>query len=88
MTGKKIVQPSFLKKGNKVALVSPSYWLAGEAISQAAEVLRSWGLEPVVGKNADCIDAEAYAGTGDERAADMRWALEDDDIKAVICTRG
>lgn len=88
MTGKKIVQPSFLKKGNKVALVSPSYWLAGEAISQAAEVLKSWSLEPVVGKNVDCIDAEAYAGTGDERAADMRWALEDDDIKAVICTRG
>ena len=30
----------------------------------------------------------AYAGTADERAADLIWALEDDSIKAIVCSRG
>ena len=29
-----------------------------------------------------------YAGTADERAADIIWALKDDSIKAIVCTRG
>ncbi len=86
--GKKIVQPSFLKKGDKVAFLSPSYWLAEEAIQQASEIVKSWGLQPVIGPYTSSIESGAYAGTADERAADLRWALEDDDIKAIICTRG
>jgi muramoyltetrapeptide carboxypeptidase len=30
----------------------------------------------------------AYAGTADERAMDLRWAFEDESIKAVVCSRG
>ena len=44
--GKKIIQPPFLKKGDKVALVAPAYWVAEEAILMAADVLREWELEP------------------------------------------
>ncbi len=88
VSGKKIVQPPYLKKGDKVAFVSPAYWLPGETITQAAEVVRSWGLEPVFGRHNDRQHASAYAGTADQRADDLRWALEQDDIKAIICTRG
>jgi muramoyltetrapeptide carboxypeptidase len=31
---------------------------------------------------------DAYSGTADERAADLLWALEDDTIKAIFCSRG
>ncbi len=86
--GKKIVQPPFLKKGDRVAFISPSYWLAEEAIQQASEIVKSWGLQPVIGAHINKVDAGAYAGTADERAADLRWALEDDTIKAIICSRG
>ena len=75
--GKKIVQPPFLKAGDKVAIVSPAYWVAEEAISQAADFIRSWGLQPVIGKQANSQTAGVYAGTADERAVDLRWALED-----------
>ncbi len=85
---KKIVQPPFLKAGDKVAFLSPSYWLAEEAIQQASDIVKSWGLNPVIGKHTGCIEAGAYAGTADQRAADLRWALEQEDIKAIICTRG
>ena len=86
--GKKIVQPPFLKAGDKVAIISPAYWVAGEAVQQAAECVKSWGLQPVIGHHANSQTADVYSGTADERAADLRWALEDDNIKAIICARG
>ena len=36
--GKRIVQPPYLKSGDKVAFISPAYWLAGEAILKAAGI--------------------------------------------------
>lgn len=86
--GKKMIQPPFLKAGDKVALVSPAYWVPEEAIMQAAEQIRSWGLQPVVGPHTTSLNVDAYAGTADERAMDLRWAFEDDSIKAVVCSRG
>ena len=85
---KKIIKPPYLKAGDKVALVSPAYWVPEEAILQAAEVIRSWGLHPVIGPHTTSLNVDAYSGTADERAADMLWALEDDSIKAIICSRG
>ena len=86
--GKKIVRPPYLKKDDRVALVSPAYWVPQEVLGQAAETLRSWGLQPVIGPHTNNRDAKAYAGTAEERAADLRWALEDDSIKAIISSRG
>ena len=86
--GKKIVRPPYLKKDDRVALVSPAYWVPQEVLGQAAETLRSWGLQPVIGSHTNKLDANAYAGTAEERAADLLWALEDDSIKAIICLRG
>ena len=86
--GKKIVQPSYLKEGDKVALVSPAYWVPQEALQQAAETIKSWGLQPVIGPHTNNLNVNAYAGTADERASDLLWALEDDTVKAVVCSRG
>ena len=86
--GKEIVKPQYLKTGDKVALISPAYWVPEEVILKAAEVIRSWGLEPVIGAHTTNLILDAYSGTADERAADLLWALEDDTIKAIICTRG
>ena len=86
--GKKIVRPPYLKEGDRVALVSPAYWVPQEVLGQAAETLRSWGLQPVIGPHTNNLVANAYAGTAEERAADLLWALEDDSVKAIICSRG
>ena len=85
---KKTIQPPYLKEGDKVALISPAYWVPEEAILQAAEVLRGWGLQPVIGPHTTSLNVDAYAGTADERATDMLWALEDNSIKAILCSRG
>ena len=86
--GRKIVQPPYLNEGDKVALVSPAYWVPQEALQQAADTIKSWGLQPVIGPHTNNLNVNAYAGTADERAADLLWALEDDTIKAVVCSRG
>ena len=82
------VKPPYLKVGDRVALVSPSYFKTMEEVEKTAEVLRGWGLVPVVGPNVGKVHAGKYAGTPEERADDLRWALADTSIKAIICNRG
>ena len=84
----KCVAPAYLKPGDKVAIITPSYYSSMETALAAAETLRSWGFEPVIGPNVGKKYLEHYAGTVEERLADLRWALNDPDIKAIICLRG
>ena len=82
------VKPNYLKEGDRVALISPSYFTPMENVEKTADVLRSWGLVPVIGPNVGKLYAGKYAGTVDERVSDIRWALNDTSIKAIICNRG
>jgi muramoyltetrapeptide carboxypeptidase len=82
------VKPDYLKAGDKVALISPSYFTPMENVEKTADVLRSWGLEPVIGPNVGKVVDGRYAGTVAERISDIRWALNDPTIKAIICNRG
>lgn len=82
------ITPEYLVAGDKVALISPSYHTPMENVEKTAELLRNWGLEPVIGQNVDKIYAGKYAGTIEERLSDIRWALNDPSIKAIICNRG
>ena len=86
--GNKIVRPPYLKEGDKVALISPAYWVPHETITDAADTIREWGLQPVIGPHTNHLNMNAYAGTEEERTADLLWALEDDSIRAIICSRG
>ena len=82
------VRPDYLKAGDKVALISPSYFTPMENVEKTADILRSWGLEPVIGPNVGKVADGKYAGTVAERVSDIRWALSDPSIKAIICNRG
>jgi len=84
----KCVQPGYLKAGDKVALISPSYFTPMENVEKTVDVLRGWGLEPVIGPHVGKVVDGRYAGTVAERVSDIRWALEDPSIKAILCNRG
>lgn len=81
-------EPSFLQPGDKIALLSPSYHTPMENVEAAAEVLRSWGFEPMVGPHVGKVHRGKYAGTLEERLSDLEWALKDPSIKAILCNRG
>lgn len=82
------VTPAFLKPGDKVALLSPSYSTPDSNIQKTAEAIRAWGFVPEIGKNVGKLDAGKYAGTVQERADDFIAALKDTSIKAILCNRG
>jgi len=81
-------KPEYLKAGDKVALISPSYYTPMENVEKTADLLRSWELVPVIGPNVGKKTDGKYAGTVAERIDDIRWALADPSIKAIICNRG
>lgn len=59
-----------------------------ESIDSAAAVIRSWGFVPVIGPNVGNTYRGSYAGTPEERVADLRWALRNPSVKAILCNRG
>ncbi|SDI05795.1 S66 peptidase family protein [Mucilaginibacter sp. P25] len=79
-------QPSYLKKGDKIAITCPAKKLPNP-MTDAIALLQSWGLEVVLG---DTVDASfhQFAGDDDFRAADMQRFIDDDSIKAIIAARG
>ena len=79
--------PEALKPGDKIAIISPASTPGDDNPEKAAATLRAWGYEPVIGPHA-LAKYHMYAGTIEERCADLRWALNDPEIKAIVCTRG
>lgn len=84
---KPLIMPEALKAGDKVAIISPASTPGDKNPEQAAATLRAWGFEPVIGKNV-LNKYHMYAGTVAERCSDLLWALNDPEIKAIVCTRG
>lgn len=79
--------PRFLTPGDKVAIISPSFSIAGEKVSEAVEFLEGWGLRVILGRNV-LRRSGLFAGTDEERLSDLQEVTDDRDIKAVFCSRG
>ncbi len=82
-----LTMPAALKAGDKIAIISPASTPGDDNPGKAAATLRAWGFEPVIGPHV-LAKCHMYAGTIEERCADLKWALNDPDIKAIVCTRG
>lgn len=79
--------PQALRPGDAVALVSPAGPVQAQRIEAAAAVLEGWGLRPRIYPHA--LDRHSFhAGTDANRLADLNQALNDPEIRAVICNRG
>jgi muramoyltetrapeptide carboxypeptidase len=83
----RLVMPAALKAGDTIAIVSPSSMPDTLTVAKGCETLSEWGYVPVVGPHA-MNSWHGFAGTADERASDLLWALRDSTIKAILCSRG
>ena len=83
----RMVMPAALKAGDTIAVVSPSSTPDSTTVARGCQTLREWGYVPVVGPHA-LNSYHGFAGTADERAADLLWALRDSTVKAILCSRG
>ncbi|MFV0152833.1 LD-carboxypeptidase [Empedobacter falsenii] len=85
-----MIQPDFLKEGDKIAIVAPAKRMLQGELDEAIALIKSWKLVPVLGKNiyAEYDFGYKYAGTDEVRTEDFQWALDDIEIKAIWCARG
>jgi muramoyltetrapeptide carboxypeptidase len=79
--------PPPLKPGDKIAFISTARKISPEELITAVDYFYKWGFEVVYGKNL-LKEENQFAGSDKERAEDLQWALDDVNIKAVICARG
>ncbi|MCS0638518.1 LD-carboxypeptidase [Streptomyces sp. LP05-1] len=79
-----------MRPGDRVAVVAPSGPVLQERVWAGADLLRSWGLQPVVMPHVRDVHPEFgyLAGTDEDRAGDLTAAWCDPSVAAVFCARG
>lgn len=83
----KINCPPFLKQGDLVAITSPAKYIDPELIDNAANLLRKRGYKVWLGENVTGSYGR-FSGSDQERSCDFQKALDNEDVKAIICSRG
>jgi muramoyltetrapeptide carboxypeptidase len=76
-----------LKIGDKAFILAPSGQVKVEQINRNADFWRNQGLKVVFGENFG-KNFFGFAGTDDERLADLQSAFDDKECKALFCARG
>lgn len=87
---KKIIFPKALKKGAKIAVISPAGAVDASQLEKGIQLIKSKGFEPVLGEHlyTKFSNGYNYAGTEKERIKDINWALNDKEIGAIWASRG
>ncbi|MFD2793739.1 LD-carboxypeptidase [Promicromonospora vindobonensis] len=80
-------RPQKLEPDDVVALVSPASWSEESWLEESIATIESWGFRARVGRHA--TDRLGYLAGGDrERAADLNAAIQDPEVRAILCLRG
>lgn len=81
-------KPQTLKKGDTIAIASPAGAVADATIiSGATATLSSWGLNVITSPH--CLGRDGYySGSTTERTEDFISLLNDDNVKAILCSYG
>lgn len=87
---KKIISPKALKKGAKIAVISPAGAVDPSQLEKGIEMIKKRGFEPILGEHlyTKFSNGYNYAGTEQERLKDINWALNDENISAIWASRG
>jgi muramoyltetrapeptide carboxypeptidase len=81
-----IKQPPYLKKGDKIAIVSPAKKLP-KNIDTGIKILQQWGLEVLIGESVFASENQ-FAGSDELRTKDLQHFLDEPEVKAIIAARG
>jgi muramoyltetrapeptide carboxypeptidase len=86
----KKIFPKSLKKGDKIAIISPAGAVEPAQLEKGIKLIKSKGFQPVLGENlyTKYSNGYNYAGTEEQRTKDINWALNDSEISAIWASRG
>jgi muramoyltetrapeptide carboxypeptidase len=76
-----------LRAGDRVAVVAPAGPVSPERLARGCARLRAAGFDVVTGTHV-LAGHGRFAGTDEQRAADLTAAWCDDAVRAVVCARG
>jgi len=82
-----MLRPKSLKRGHRIGVVSPSYWLEKKGLGNAVTVFQKKGYEVQLGDSVYLKDGP-FAGTPQQRANDINQMFSDPNIDAIFCARG
>lgn len=80
-------KPESLQPGDEIRIVSTARKIALKELQPAIDRLNGWGFKTTLGKNL-FSENHQLSGTDAERAADFQDALNDSQVKAIVCARG
>lgn len=81
------MKPSKLSKGDTIGIVSPARWLKEDVCHSSVKILEESGYPVKLGP-ATFLQDNQYAGTTEERTNELEEMFADEDVKAIICSRG
>jgi len=79
--------PNYLKPTDEIRIVSPSGSINPVLIDSAKKRLESWNWKVTEGQFTRS-EYGRFAGTKVQRISDLQSALDDSDVKAILCSRG
>lgn len=80
--------PPSLKKGDSIGVISPSDFIEKSDIEKSLSIVKSWGLEAVLGEHVYDQEEGFAAGTAADRFNDLKKMVSDKKIKMIWCTLG
>ena len=80
--------PSYLKKGDTIAITCPAGYMKLEKAQTCITVLQQWGYEVLVGKTLGSKSKTYFSGTDEERLNEFQAMLDAPEVKAILCGRG
>ena len=82
-----MIYPSPLKANDKVVILSPSGKIEAQWVEGLKQVLEDHGLVVSVAEHTLCA-AGRFAGSDEDRIADLQAAVSDPQVRAIFCSRG
>ena len=81
------IVPSYLKKGDTLLIIGTARARSKEMLQPAISLLESWGLTIETGEHLFKTHHQ-FAGTDEERAHNLQWAIDHTTAKAVLIAGG
>ncbi|MCW3076439.1 MAG: LD-carboxypeptidase [Bacteroidetes bacterium] len=82
-----ITVPAYLQEGDLILLIATARKRSRESVQPAIDILTGWGLRVETGLNV-FKEHHQFAGSDEERARDLQWALNHKTAKAILVTGG
>jgi muramoyltetrapeptide carboxypeptidase len=82
-----MVCPEYLRKNDLIAIVSPAGSIDGEKIDRCRAYLENRGYRVKLAKHAK-MQFGSFSGTDEQRFSDLQEALDNPEVKLILCSRG